>query len=64
MVLILYFEPYFGQTQKDKLADKDWQVLDRILGLKIIHLPVRVGRIELPPRPWQGRVLPLNDTRR
>ena len=25
---------------------------------------MRVGRIELPPRPWQGRVLPLNDTRK
>ena len=24
---------------------------------------VRVGRIELPSRPWQGRVLPLNHTR-
>ena len=21
---------------------------------------VRIGRIELPPHPWQGRVLPLN----
>jgi hypothetical protein len=27
------------------------------------RVEVRVGRIELPPRPWQGRVLPLNDTR-
>ena len=27
------------------------------------HMILRVGRIELPPRPWQGRVLPLNDTR-
>ena len=25
---------------------------------------VRVGRIELPSRPWQGRVLPLNHTRK
>ena len=24
---------------------------------------VRVGRIELPSHPWQGRVLPLNHTR-
>lgn len=24
---------------------------------------VRVGRIELPSRPWQGRILPLNHTR-
>ncbi len=24
---------------------------------------VRSGRIELPPRPWQGRVLPLNNDR-
>ena len=24
---------------------------------------VRVRRIELLPHPWQGRVLPLNDTR-
>lgn len=24
---------------------------------------VRVGRIELPSRPWQGRVLPLNHAR-
>ena len=24
---------------------------------------VRVERIELSPHPWQGRVLPLNDTR-
>jgi hypothetical protein len=24
---------------------------------------VRVGRIELPSQPWEGRVLPLNDTR-
>ena len=24
---------------------------------------VRVGRIELPFHPWQGRVLPLNYTR-
>ena len=24
---------------------------------------VRVGRIELPTQPWQGRVLPLNHTR-
>ena len=30
---------------------------------KSICLIVRVGRIELPPHPWQGRVLPLNDTR-
>ena len=27
-----------------------------------LHL-VRVGRIELPSHPWQGRVLPLNHTR-
>ena len=26
-------------------------------------MPVRVGRIELPSRPWQGRILPLNHTR-
>jgi hypothetical protein len=26
-------------------------------------LYVRVGRIELPSHPWQGRVLPLNHTR-
>ena len=25
---------------------------------------VRVGRIELPSRPWQGRILPLNHTRK
>lgn len=25
---------------------------------------VRVGRIELPSHPWQGRVLPLNHTRK
>ncbi len=24
---------------------------------------VRAGRIELPSRPWQGRVLPLNHAR-
>ena len=24
---------------------------------------MRVERIELSPHPWQGRVLPLNDTR-
>ncbi len=24
---------------------------------------MRIGRIELPPHPWQGRVLPLNDIR-
>ena len=24
---------------------------------------MRVGRIELPSRPWQGRILPLNHTR-
>lgn len=24
---------------------------------------MRVGRIELPPQPWEGRVLPLNHTR-
>lgn len=47
------------------------------LGLSIIHTidvfyillqkttfdSVRIGRIELPPRPWQGRVLPLNNIR-
>lgn len=27
------------------------------------HNQVRVGRIELPPQPWEGRVLPLNHTR-
>ena len=26
-------------------------------------LAVRIGRIGLPPRPWQGRVLPLNHIR-
>ncbi len=36
--------------------------------LVLIHqnrntLVVRVGRIELPTRPWQGRILPLNHTR-
>ena len=30
-------------------------------GLKT--MPMRVGRIELPSHPWQGRVLPLNHTR-
>ena len=28
-----------------------------------VKLFVRIGRIELPTRPWQGRVLPLNHIR-
>ena len=28
-----------------------------------LTLAVRVGRIELPSHPWQGRVIPLNYTR-
>ena len=37
------------------------------MGLKIrtkLSLKVRAGRIELPSRPWQGRVLPLNHARK
>ena len=29
----------------------------------VFTLSVRIGRIELPTRPWQGRVLPLNHIR-
>lgn len=29
-----------------------------------INVFVRIGRIELPSHPWQGRILPLNHIRR
>lgn len=34
------------------------------LGRTALCLSVRAGRIELPSRPWQGRILPLNHARK
>lgn len=31
--------------------------------LPLYYTPVRPARIELAPRPWQGRILPLNNGR-
>jgi hypothetical protein len=35
-----------------------------ILGRMALCWSVRAGRIELPSRPWQGRILPLNHARK
>ncbi len=40
------------------------QSFNRMLSQAVQKVVVRLGRIELPSHPWQGRVLPLNHSRK
>jgi hypothetical protein len=49
---------------KEKSFDSPRKARRRFaLSSKTLRLFVRIGRIELPSHPWQGRVLPLNHIR-